>query len=80
MPTVFKQKGFRFFFYSNEGNPREAIHIHVMKGDGEAKFWLELGVELARSNGFDAKTLGRLAKVVRERRQEIEGAWHDYFG
>jgi len=23
MPVVFRDKGFRFFFYSNEGNPRE---------------------------------------------------------
>lgn len=51
-----------------------------MKGDFEAKFWLESEVKLARSYGFDAKTLGRLAKVVKERRQEIEGAWHEYFG
>jgi hypothetical protein len=23
MPVIFRYKGFRFFFYSNEGNPRE---------------------------------------------------------
>lgn len=40
MPTVFRHDGYRFFFYSNEGDPREPIHVHVMKGDGEAKFWV----------------------------------------
>lgn len=80
MPTVFKYKGFRFFFYSNEGNPRENVHIHVMKGGREAKFWVSPIVELARSEGFDAKTLGRLAKIVTEHQQQIERAWHEYFG
>ena len=32
MPVVFRYKGFRFFFYSNEGNPREPVHVHVMGG------------------------------------------------
>ena len=36
MPTVFRQDGFRFFFYSNEGDPREPVHVHAMKGAGEA--------------------------------------------
>ena len=29
MPVIFRYKGFRFFFYSNEGNPREALHVHA---------------------------------------------------
>ena len=38
MPVVFRHKGFRFFFFSNEGNPREPIHIHAMKDGIDAKF------------------------------------------
>lgn len=26
MPVVFRYKGFRFFYYSNEDSPREALH------------------------------------------------------
>jgi len=47
MPAVFRERGFRFFFYSNEGSPREQVHIHVEKDDMEAKFWLEPGVRVA---------------------------------
>ncbi|MFQ6550091.1 DUF4160 domain-containing protein [Aestuariibius sp. 2305UL40-4] len=79
MPTIFRQHGFRFFFYSNEGDPREPVHVHVMKDGGEAKFWLTPVVRVARSSGFDARTLRRLAGVVAERRAEIEEAWHDHF-
>ena len=38
MPVVLRYKGFRFFFYSNEGSPREQVHIHVLGAEGEAKF------------------------------------------
>ena len=40
MPVVFRERGFRFFFYSNEGPPREPVHIHVERDYMEAKFWL----------------------------------------
>jgi hypothetical protein len=47
MPVVFRHKGYRFFFSSNEGNPREPLHIHVRSSEGEAKFWLGPEVRLA---------------------------------
>ena len=79
MPTVFRQDGFRFFFYSNEGDPREALHIHVMGAGGEAKFWLQPEVAMADSAGMDARTLRRLLGMVQDNRAKIERAWHDYF-
>lgn len=33
MPTVLQVSGFRFFFYSDEGSPREPPHIHVVAGE-----------------------------------------------
>jgi hypothetical protein len=47
MPEVFRERGFRFFFYSNEGTPREPVHIHVEKDRLEAKFWLQPEVHVA---------------------------------
>jgi hypothetical protein len=43
-PTVFREKGYRFFFFSREEN---RMHVHVISGDGEAKYWLEPKIELA---------------------------------
>ena len=57
MPVGFRYKGFRFFFYSNEGNPREPVHVHVVGDGGEAKFWVTPLVSLAVSNGLSARTL-----------------------
>ncbi|KNG95195.1 DUF4160 domain-containing protein [Pseudaestuariivita atlantica] len=78
MPTVFRHDGFRFFFYSNEGDPREPVHIHVMKGGAEAKFWVE-PVVIARSSGFDAKTLRSVSMIVADNAHRIKEAWNDHF-
>jgi hypothetical protein len=79
MPVVFRYKGVRFFFYSNEGNPREPPHIHALQADGEAKFWLRPDVVVADSFGFDRRTLTELVEVVLENRDLIERRWHEYF-
>jgi hypothetical protein len=44
-PTVFRIGAYRFCFFSNE-EPR--MHVHVQGPDGEAKFWLEPRVAVAR--------------------------------
>ena len=80
MPTVFRHEGYRFFFYSNEGDPREPVHVHVVKDRSEAKFWVEPEVRLERTAGFEARTLRRLAEVVTVNRERIKEAWHGHFG
>ena len=80
MPRVFEWNGYRFFFYSNEGDPREPLHVHVRKGSHVAKFWLDPDVSLANSWGFTSRELTRLDQVVRERESDIRSKWHEYFG
>lgn len=75
MPAVFRYKGLRFFFYSNEGSPREPVHIH----DCEAKFWLTPAISLADSDGFDSRTLRELAEVVEQNTALIERSWNEHF-
>jgi hypothetical protein len=79
MPLVFRWKGFRFHFFSNEGDPREPIHIHVAKEGADAKFWLQPEVNVAYNKGFNAPTLSALSRIVEERREEIERAWDEHF-
>ena len=80
MPVVFRRRGFKFFFYSNEGLPREPIHIHVGKGETEAKFWLLPSVRLAYNDGYDARTLRELLEIVESNKDRIEKAWNEFFG
>ncbi len=79
MPVVFRYKGYRFFFYSNEGNPREPLHIHVLKAEKVAKFWLEPEVSVAESYGMTSAELKMLSKIVDEKRDLINEVWNGYF-
>ena len=75
-PTVFREEGYRFFFFSRE-EPR--MHVHIYCGDGEAKFWLEPQIELARNYNLSRQQLKNIEKIIEERQNEIRNAWTKYF-
>jgi hypothetical protein len=79
MPEVFRYRGFKFFFYSNEGTPREPAHIHVEKDGIEAKFWLYPDVRVAYNDGYDSRTLRELTEIVESNRDRIVRVWDGYF-
>ena len=68
----------RFFFYSNEGLPREPLHIHIRGEGGETKFWVR-PPRVAENDGLDARTLRELARVVEDNADLIERAWNEHF-
>jgi Domain of unknown function (DUF4160) len=79
MPKVFSWNGFRFHFYSDEGDPREPMHIHIERDDADCKFWLYPEIRLAYNHGFNARTVKQLTTVVEARRSDIERVWNDHF-
>jgi hypothetical protein len=79
MPVILRYKGYTFFFFSNEGNPREPLHVHVRRADASAKFWMEPHVCVAESYGLNGQELNELAKVVADNHQLIERTWHEFF-
>jgi Domain of unknown function (DUF4160) len=76
MPTLLQAEGFRFFFYSNEG--REPPHVHVAKGSGEAKVWLQ-PVRLAHSSGLGPTELRRLRELTFQHQAAFVERWNEYF-
>lgn len=76
-PTVFRYRGYRFFFFSRE---EERIHVHVFCADGEAKFWLTPEVSPGANRGLSAKQMTDLVKIIEERKDEITEAWQEHFG
>jgi hypothetical protein len=80
VPVVLRHRGIRIFFFSNEGNPREPIHIHALRGDAEAKIWLDPRPRVANNVGFAARTIADLLELVERHRDVIEEAWHEHFG
>ena len=77
MPTVLRLKGFRFFFYSNEGN--ENIHVHIAKGDAEGKIWLEPDFEIAYMYGFEISETIEIEAIIVENREHLKKEWNEYF-
>jgi hypothetical protein len=80
MPVVFRDGGLRYFFFSNEGLPREPRHIHVKGGGKDAKVWLEPAAAIVESYGFNSVELARILRVVSEHRALILRAWDEHFG
>ena len=76
-PTIFKEAGYRFFFFSRE---EERMHVHVISTEGEAKFWLEPQIELARNHGHSRKQLKNIESLIEVRYDELIGAWKKHFG
>ena len=75
-PTIFRQDGFRFFFFSREES-RE--HVHVACADGEAKFWLMPEIELAKNYNLSRKQLREIEAIIEEHYDEFLAAWREHF-
>jgi hypothetical protein len=67
--------GFISFLVKNR-----ACTIHVSCGHGEAKFWIEPGIALARNFGLTEPELRLLRNVIEEHIDEIKSAWDARFG
>ena len=76
-PTIFQGRGFRFFFFSRE---ERRMHVHAIGPRGEAKFWLEPEVELARNYRLTATELRLVKELIEEHEDEIKAAWRKHFG
>ena len=77
MPTVHRQDGYRFYFFSHE--PNEPPHVHVDRGGATIKVWLD-SLEVARSRGFRAHEISGIVAMVDEHRTALLEAWNEYFG
>jgi len=79
MPKLFEWSGYKFFFFSNEGNPLEPCHVHIRKGDATAKFWLVPEIRLAKAYSMSSQELKRLEGVVLQNSERIKEKWNEYF-
>lgn len=80
MPTIFQQKGWRVFFYSNEGN--EQMHIHAIKGETEVKYWISQKLNMiSYANSFNLKPIQQreIEELLIEQLPRIIKTWNNYF-
>ena len=78
MPVVLRIKGYRFYFFSNEGN--EPVHIHVEKADANCKVWIDPEINIEYSYGFTGKEQKEILEIVNSSKEIIKTSWHEHFG
>ncbi len=76
MPTLLRWNGFRFYFFSSDGD--EPPHVHIDRDGATAKYWLS-PVRLARNVGLNARDLRLVEDKVAEEQIRFLEAWHGYF-
>jgi hypothetical protein len=64
------------FFYS--GDRTEPMHVHVERGAGTAKVWIE-PVRLAHSRGFGRTEINAILRHIHRNRQLIVREWDEFF-
>lgn len=55
------------------------MHVHVISGDGEAKFWLEPEIELAKNHRYSRKQLKVIESLIEVRYNDLISAWRQHF-
>jgi len=55
------------------------MHVHVVSGDGEAKFWLEPEIELTKNHRYSRKQLKQIELLIEVHYNELISAWRQHF-
>lgn len=76
-PVFLREKGYSFKIFSNE---EKRIHIHVIKDNKEAKFWIEPKVELAKNYGFSDKELKSLLNTIESHANLFKTKYREHIG
>ena len=86
MPTVFRNVlGYKVYFWSNENDPREPVHVHVGKriGDDDAKFWILRNGQAVLDKKhckLNARDLRDIQLYLSRNGKEIIEKWQEYLG
>lgn len=86
MPQVFKIGSYWVYFWSNENEPLEPIHVHVAHGapTGNAtKIWITRAGKcyLCNNNSrIPERTLRNIMDIIEARSDEVIQKWKSYFG
>lgn len=86
MPQIFKVGGYLVYFWTNENDPIEPIHVHIAEGvptPNATKLWITKTGRCLKANNnshIPNHQLRVLMKVIEARHEEIISKWYSYFG
>lgn len=85
MPQVFKVGSYWVYFWSNENEPLEPVHVHISQGSPTAnatKVWITSkgNCYLCNNNShIPEKILNNIMRVIEARSEEVILKWKNYF-
>ena len=77
MPTILVKDGFRFFFYSHEGN--EPPHIHIIGKGGEMKVWLS-NLVISKVYNLSPKEQRIILEIMSANAELFKKEWENFYG
>ena len=86
MPQVFKIGSYWVYFWSNENEPLEPVHVHVAEGRPKpngTKIWItQAGKCLIENNNsqIQERVLLNIARIIEARSCEVIEKWKNFFG
>ncbi len=86
MPTIFRLGRYVVYFWTNEGEPNEPIHVHIAVGRAVAnatKIWITRdGKAIVENNNsrIPDKGLRRLIEAIEKDSEIVIEEWRKYFG
>ena len=86
MPQVFKVGSYWVFFWVNENQPLEPVHVHIAQGAPTAnatKVWItKAGNCLLCNNNSNipVNVLKNIMRTIEARSEEVIEKWIDFFG
>lgn len=86
MPQVFKVGPYIVYFWSNENDPLEPVHVHIANGRAVAngtKVWItSSGKALLCNNNarIPAPILRDLLRIIEANSTEVVSKWLSFFG
>lgn len=86
MPQIFRIGSYIVYFWSNENNPLEPVHVHIAEGKATAnatKIWItSSGKALLCNNNsrIPQKTLSNMIRYIEANSGIIINKWYAQFG
>ena len=86
MPQVFKIGSYWVYFWANENEPLEPVHVHVAQGAPSAnatKIWITGAGKCYLSNNnsqIPPRVLRNIMAIIEARSAEVVAKWTSFFG
>ena len=86
MPQIFKIGSYWIYFWSNENDPLEPIHVHVAKGkpiSNATKIWITSSGNCYLANNksnIPQTTLKNIMRIIETQSDDIIKKWKEFFG